>query len=108
MPYNPKSIENLKHFQPGNNANPNGRPPSRVPEALKIVLGRKKARKFYRLSEAEINEWETNFGEFPASEELKSYYKMIVKFLKSKCRQVKAKNGKKYWVSKTLKEKDIL
>ena len=54
------------------------------------------------------HDWKTNYGEFPASEELKSYYKMIVKFLKSKCRQVKAKNGKKYWVSKTLKEEDIL
>jgi hypothetical protein len=54
------------------------------------------------------HDWETNYGEFPVSEELKSYYKMIIKFLKSKCRQVKAKNGKKYWVSKTLKEADIL
>jgi hypothetical protein len=54
------------------------------------------------------HDWETNYGEFPASEELKSYYKMIVKFLKTKCRQVKAKNGKKYWVSKTLEETDIL
>lgn len=53
-------------------------------------------------------DWQTNFGEFSATEELKSYYKMIVKFLKSKCRQVTTKNGKKYWVSKTLKEKDVI
>lgn len=53
-------------------------------------------------------DWQTNYGEFPATEELKSYYKMIVKFLKSKCRQVTAKNGKKYWVSKTLKEEDVV
>ncbi len=53
-------------------------------------------------------DWETNFGEFPATEELKAYYKMIVKFLKAKCKQITAKNGKKYWVSKTLSEKEIL
>lgn len=52
--------------------------------------------------------WQTNFGEFSATERLKSYYKMIVKFLKSKCRQIIAKNGKKYWVSKTLKEEDVI
>lgn len=46
--------------------------------------------------------------EFKASDELKSYYKMIVIFLKSKCRQITAKNGKKYWVSKTLKEEDVI
>ena len=48
------------------------------------------------------------YEEFLAIDELKSYYKMLIKFLKSKCRQVMAKNGKKYWVSKTLKEEDIL
>ncbi len=53
-------------------------------------------------------DWEANFGEFPVTEDLKAYYKMIVKFLKSKCRQITAKNGKKYWVSKTLSEKEIL
>ena len=54
------------------------------------------------------HDWETNFGEFPATEELKAYYKLIVKFLKSKCKQVTAKNGKKYWVSKTLKEEEVV
>lgn len=53
-------------------------------------------------------DWETNFGEFPATEELKAYYKMIVNFLKSKCRQIIAKNGKKYWVSRSLSEDEIL
>ncbi|MDR0516752.1 MAG: hypothetical protein LBH25_06855 [Fibromonadaceae bacterium] len=53
------------------------------------------------------NDFET-YERFPASEELKAYYKMIIKFLKSKCRQITAKNGKKYWVSKTLKEEDIM
>jgi hypothetical protein len=46
--------------------------------------------------------------EFPASEELKKYFKMMVKFLKSKCRRVTAKDGKKYWVSKTLSEEEVL
>jgi len=53
------------------------------------------------------NDFET-YEEFPATEELKAYYKMIIKFLKSKCRQIIAKNGKKYWVSKTLMEEDVV
>lgn len=50
------------------------------------------------------HDWETNFGEFPASDELKSYYNMIVKYLKSKCKKVTGSNGKKYWVSKSIVE----
>jgi hypothetical protein len=48
------------------------------------------------------------YEQFPATEELKAYYKMIVKFLKSKCRQITTKDGYKYWVSKTLKEEDVV
>jgi len=53
------------------------------------------------------NDFET-YEEFPATGELKAYYKMIIKFLKSKCRQITAKNGKKYWVSKILREDDVV
>jgi len=53
------------------------------------------------------NDFET-YEEFPATEELKAYYKMIIKFLKSKCRQITTKNGRKFWISKTLKEEDVL
>jgi hypothetical protein len=48
------------------------------------------------------------FERFPATKELKAYYRMIVKFLKAKCRQITAKDGEKYWVSKTLREEDVV
>ncbi|MDR2586479.1 MAG: fibrobacter succinogenes major paralogous domain-containing protein [Prevotellaceae bacterium] len=48
------------------------------------------------------------YERFPVSNEFKAYYRMAVKFLKSKCRQITAKNGYKYWVSKTLKEEDVI
>jgi len=48
------------------------------------------------------------YERFPASKELKAYYRMIAKFLKSKCREVTVNGGKKYWVSKTLKEEDVV
>jgi len=55
--YNP-NISGLKQFPKGTSGNPEGRPQSRVPEALKNILGRKKAKKFFQLNETEINEWE--------------------------------------------------
>ena len=48
------------------------------------------------------------YERFPLSKELKTYYGLIGKFLKSKCRQVTATNGKKYWVSKTLTEENVV
>lgn len=47
------------------------------------------------------------YEEFKVSDELKDYYKNILRFLKSKCKQVVAKNGKKYWISKTLLDKEV-
>ncbi|MBL7826427.1 MAG: hypothetical protein JNJ57_07350 [Saprospiraceae bacterium] len=45
--------------------------------------------------------------EFYATDELKQYYKMLVKFLKSKCKQISI-DGKKFWVSKeVLKELNL-
>jgi methionyl-tRNA synthetase len=45
--------------------------------------------------------------EFKATEELKQYYKEIVKFIKIKCTTIK-KNGKTYWISnEVLKELEI-
>lgn len=43
--------------------------------------------------------------EFKASQELKDYVKMLVKFCKSMCKQVVGRNGKKYWVSKEFVER---
>jgi hypothetical protein len=59
MPNSTPNISGLKPFPKGTSGNPNGRPPSRVPDALAIVLGRKKAKKFYHLNETEVNDWET-------------------------------------------------
>ncbi len=41
------------------------------------------------------------YEEFKATDELKVYYNRIVKFLKSKCKQIKVGNHK-YWVSKEV------
>jgi hypothetical protein len=62
---------------------------------------------FHYPSYIHYNDFET-FERFPATKELKTYYRMIVKFLKAKCRQITAKDGEKYWVSKTLKEGDVV
>jgi hypothetical protein len=59
MPNPNPNTSGLKDFRKGQSGNPNGRPKSRVPDALKVILGKNKAKKFYRLSEMEINEWES-------------------------------------------------
>lgn len=44
------------------------------------------------------------YEEFKAPDELKLYYNTLVKYLKSKCKQITSSNGKKYWVSKSFFE----
>lgn len=46
-------------FKKGQSGNPKGRPPSRVPEQLVKIMGKVQAKKFYKLSAAEITEWES-------------------------------------------------
>lgn len=54
------------------------------------------------------NKYET-YMDYPVPDELKEYYKMINKFLRSKCKRIVGRNGKKYWVSKkVLEEEDVL
>ncbi len=67
-----------------------------------------KATDIYHYARYLHHDWRTHFGEFAATGELKLYYKSILQFLKTKCRRVTAKNGKKYWVSKTLPEEEII
>ena len=45
-------------FKKGQSGNPKGRPPNRVPEQLVKIMGKVQAKKFYKLSAAEITEWE--------------------------------------------------
>lgn len=42
-----------------------------------------------------------SYEEFKASEELKTYYKGLVTFIKSKCTSIK-KNNKTYWIGKEV------
>lgn len=42
-----------------------------------------------------------SYEEFKAPEELKVYFKTLVKFIKAKCKSIK-KNGRIYWVSKNV------
>ncbi len=44
------------------------------------------------------------YEEFKAPDELKAYYNMLVKYLKSKCKRIIASNEKKYWVSESFLE----
>ncbi len=67
-----------------------------------------KATDIYHYARYLHHDWQTHFGEFTATGELKLYYKSILQFLKTKCRRVTAKNGKKYWVSKTLPEEEVI
>lgn len=54
---NSENIEKYQ-FKKGQSGNPKGRPKNRVPQALVTILGKAKAKKFYKLSEEEINDWE--------------------------------------------------
>ncbi len=54
---NPENIEKYK-WKKGQSGNPKGRPPNRVPEQLIKIMGKAKTRKFYSLSNEELNMWE--------------------------------------------------
>jgi hypothetical protein len=58
MPNPNPNMSGLRPCKPGEVRNPKGRPTSRVPKALKIILGKKKSKQFYKLNELEINDWE--------------------------------------------------
>lgn len=54
-----RRLANLRPpFKKGQSGNPKGRPPNRVPEQLVKIMGKVQAKKFYKLSAVEINEWE--------------------------------------------------
>jgi hypothetical protein len=67
---NPKpNTKGLKPpFSKGESGNPEGRPPSRVPDALIKILGTRRAKKFHQLNGVEINEWETTVLTMTGSE----------------------------------------
>jgi hypothetical protein len=74
--YNPNTSGLRPPWKKGQcgNPNPKGRPPSRVPEALNVILGRKKSKSFYQLNITEIVGWEATVLTMTA-EELKSLAK---------------------------------
>lgn len=54
---NPQNIEKYK-FKPGQCGNPNGRPKNRAPEKLAKVMGKSKVKKYYGLTNEEVEYWE--------------------------------------------------
>lgn len=51
--------DNLKEpWKPGQSGNPKGRPKSRVPEGIALIMGKKEAKKFYSLNNCEVDDWE--------------------------------------------------
>lgn len=54
-----RRLANLRPpFKKGQSGNPKGRPPNRVPEQLVKIMGKAKAKKFYKFTAEEITEWE--------------------------------------------------
>lgn len=55
----PEINEKMKaaQFKPGQSGNPKGRPPNRVRDFKIRILGKKKAKAFFGISETEISEW---------------------------------------------------
>lgn len=45
-------------WKPGQSGNPKGRKPNNVPKQLVKIVGKKQAKKLYKLTDAEIKEWE--------------------------------------------------
>jgi len=57
---NPKpNTSGLRPWKPGQSGNPNGRPRNMVPAQISRILGKKQAKKLYKLTDAEISEWES-------------------------------------------------
>ena len=59
MHFSDKCLENLRQpWQPGQSGNPKGRPKSRIPDLLKVYVGKKRAEATKMLNWAEIDEIE--------------------------------------------------
>ena len=59
MHHHPNSLANLREqWQPGQSGNPKGRPKSRIPDLLKVYVGKKRAEATKMLNWAEIDEIE--------------------------------------------------